>query len=146
MPPLPDPISAFWPPSTRLRKLIRYLCAGTTAAGANLGILFVLVHYFGVHYLAASILGVLGSMALGFALQKFWTFKDRVTHRMHFQFLGYLAVSSINLLINTGLMYLFVSRLGIWYLAAQVMAGVVIAITGYLGYHYFVFKTVSDPQ
>ncbi len=146
MPPLPDPISAFWPLSARLRKLIRYLCAGTTAAGANLLILFVLVHYFGVHYLSASVLGVLGSMAFGFALQKFWTFKDQVVHRMHFQFLGYISISGMNLIINTGLMYLFVSKLGIWYLAAQVMAGAVIAITGYIGYQRFVFKAVSVPQ
>lgn len=146
MPSLPDFISGFWPLSVRLRKLIRYLCAGTTAAGANLLILFVLVHYFDVHYLAASIFGVLGSMALGFALQKFWTFKDRVTHRMHFQFLGYISISGMNLIINTGLMYLFVSKLGIWYLAAQVMAGVVIAITGYIGYQHFVFKPASVQQ
>jgi len=146
MSPLPNLISAFWPLSSRLRKLIRYLCAGTTAAGANLLILFVLVHYFELYYLTASVIGVLSSMLLGFALQKFWTFKDRITNRMHFQFLGYIIISGMNLVINTGLMYLFVSKLGIWYLAAQVLAGIVIAITGYIGYQHFVFKPVSAQQ
>ncbi len=132
--------------SERLRRLVRYLCSGVTAALLNIGILFILVEYVQIHYLSASICAVLGSMVAGFTLQKFWTFKDRGLARTHVQFTGYAAVSALNLVVNTSVMYVLVSFLGVWYIAAQVIAGGCIAVTGYIGYRNFVFKAACDPQ
>jgi putative flippase GtrA len=141
-----SPFHTLFPLSPQLHKLFRYICSGVTAAAGNLLILFTLVHYFGVHYLPASVCAVLGSMALGFTLQKFWTFRDHKTENVHVQFLGYVIIGGMNLLINTTLVYFFVSVLGVWYLLAQIFAGFFIAITGYFGYQRFVFKQVSSPQ
>ncbi len=132
--------------SKRLRRLFRYLCSGVTAALLNIGILFVLVEFGQVHYLPASICAVLGSMVAGFTLQKFWTFKDLGLARTHVQFTGYAVVSALNLVVNTSVMYIFVSLLGVWYIAAQIIAGGCIAVTGYIGYRNFVFKAACDPQ
>ncbi|KND47930.1 MAG: hypothetical protein AB199_04200 [Parcubacteria bacterium C7867-004] len=128
----------------KIRKLLRYLFSGTTAALGNLLILFVLVHFFGFHYLLASILAVLGSMTLGFTLQKYWTFRDHtVASGVHVQFAGYALVGLINLCVNTVVVYVLVDILGLWYLFAQIAGGVVIAVTGYVAYHGVVFKQAS---
>lgn len=132
--------------SPKLRKLVRYVLAGTTAAAGNIGILFVLVEYFHIYYLAASVLSYLGALGLGFTLQKFWTFRDHSTHKTHFQLFLYMGVTTMNLGINTTLMYFFVSVLGIWYIAAQVLAGGAIAVTGYIAYQGFVFKETVRPE
>lgn len=132
--------------SPRIWKIARYVVAGTTAALCNLSILFTLVHFFHLHYLIASVLSFIGSIGAGFLLQKFWTFRDQASTGTHLQLVLYIGVTTINLGINTALMYLFVSVLGIWYLAAQVLAGVCIAVTGYFGYQNLVFKPASSPQ
>lgn len=132
----------------KIQKIIRYVFAGTTAALGNISILFILVQFFHLHYLLASVLSYVGSMALGFTLQKLWAFRDKTTDRVPVQFLFYIAVSTMNLIINTGAMYVFVSIFGIWYIAAQFLSGIIIAVTGYIGYQTFVFnkKTVEPTK
>jgi dolichol-phosphate mannosyltransferase len=126
-----------------IAKVIRFLVSGTTAAAVNVGTLFVLVHYLGVYYLIASILAFLTSVALGFTLQRFWTFRDRASGPIHRQFAGYAVVTTMNLGINTIVVYVLVEYAGVWYLLAQIAGGLLIAVTGYLAYHFFVFTPAS---
>ena len=129
----------------RVFHLIRYIISGATAAATNVGILFLLVQFVGVHYLSASIMAYLLAIVVSFTLQKFWTFQDRPTHDIHAQFFRYVTVVLANLAVNTVLMYIFVTHLHIWYIFAQIMAIAVIAITGYFGYKYFVFVERAAP-
>ncbi len=125
---------------TRLFRFLRYLISGGTAAATNFTTFFLLVHFGHVYYLYASVIAFVVSVGVSFAMQKFWTFQDRPTHDMHAQFARYLVVILLNLLLNTTLVYLFVEYGGVWYLFSQMLATAVIAITGYVGYRYFVFR------
>lgn len=132
--------------SPRLQKLARYIISGGTAATINLSTLFLLVHFLHIYYLAASVASFSTALVVSFLMQKFWTFQNAETTGMHFQFARYILTTvTVNLGINTGLMYLFVSILGIWYLAAQVLAGIILAVFSYFIYQMFVFKQVSSP-
>lgn len=124
----------------RTYRLIRYLSSGGTAAASNLAVLFLLVHVGHLHYLAASVIAFVMSIAVSFSMQKFWTFQDMPIHDVHTQFARYLAVLLVNLALNTILMYLFVEKIGMWYLSAQVLATTVVAVTGYIGYKHIVFR------
>jgi putative flippase GtrA len=125
---------------TRLFKLLRYLISGGTAAAVNFATLFVLVQFLHVHYLSASILAFVVSIAVSFAMQKFWTFRDKLTHDIHMQFSRYVVVISSSLLINTVLVYLMVEKLYIWYMFAQVTATIVVAVINFFAYRHFVFE------
>ena len=46
----------------------------------------------------------------------------------------FFAVNLVNLGINAGLLYLFVEYLGIWYIAAQLIAAILIAFESYFVY------------
>ncbi len=127
-----------------MHKVLRFIISGCTATAVNLITLFALVHFFAVWYLLASIISVIASTAISFTLQKFWTFRDHTTSGMHFQFMIYVGITAVNICINTALMYLFVSILGIWYLIAQVIASGLIAICNYFSYQQFVFKKDSS--
>ncbi len=129
----------------RVFKIVRYLISGGIATVSNLAILFLLVHFGHIHYLQASILAFAASVAVSFTLQKFWTFQDAPMHDMHTQFARYLAVVLANLALNTLLIYLLVELGELWYLAAQALASVVVAIVGYFGYRHFVFRNRPTP-
>ncbi len=123
----------------RIFHLLRYLISGGTAAATHVSVLYLLVQFANFHYLAASIAAYVAGIVVSFTLHKFWTFGDKPTHDMHLQFGRYLTIVVLNLVLNTSLMYLFVTQLSVWYLYAQIITTAIIAITGYLGYKYFVF-------
>lgn len=131
--------------SPRLQKILRYLAAGGASTIFNLAILFILVHFLGFFYLIGAICSYVLSIGFGFALQKFWTFRDHETSGVHIQLGIYTVIALINLGVNTGLMYLFVSILGVQYLVAQVIAAGIIAFASYINYKTFVFKASSPP-
>lgn len=126
----------------RASRLLRYLISGGTAAAANIGLLFALVQFTGMHYLPASVASFLASVAVSFTMQKFWTFQDASLRGAPMQFGRYLVVLCGNLALNTVLMYLLVDEAGLWYLYAQVLATVAVAVAGYFGYRHFVFRAV----
>ncbi len=124
----------------RIFKLIRYVTSGGTAALTNMAMLFLLVRFGGIYYLYASIIAFAVSVGVSFTMQKFWTFQDTPLHDVHAQFARCLVVILSNLALNTVLVYLFVEKIGVWYLYAQVFAAVIIAVVGYFAYRYFVFR------
>ena len=130
---------------SRIFKLVRYLISGGTAAVSNLVALFFLVQFGHVHYLKASVLAFVMSVVVSFTMQKFWTFRDNPVHDVHAQFARYLVVIIANLTLNTALVYLLVEKAHAWYLAAQFVATVIIAVTGYFGYRHFVFRDRISP-
>lgn len=130
----------------RAFKLIRYLISGGTAALVNWTTLFLLVHFAQMYYLYATILAFIVSIAASFTMQKFWTFRDNQVHDIHKQFTRYLGVISLSLLLNTALVYLLVEKMHTWYLLAQIIATVIIAITNFFAYRHFVFRERSVPN
>lgn len=129
----------------RAYHIVRYLISGGTAAISNISFLFLLVHFLSVHYLYASVIAFVMSIAVSFTMQKFWTFQDTPLHDVHVQFTRYLVVLLVNLALNTLLMYIFVEKAGLWYLYAQILATALVAIVGYFGYTYFVFRDRPAP-
>ncbi|MBY0539765.1 GtrA family protein [Patescibacteria group bacterium] len=124
----------------RMFRLMRYVFSGGTAAACNVIALFLLVEFANVHYLYASILSFIFSLAISFTLHKFLTFRNQQTDGIHKQIGRYLAVILGNLALNTTLVYALVELLGVWYLFAQIIGAALVAVTGYIGYKYFVFR------
>ena len=76
-------------------------------------------------------------------LQKFWTFKDMRKEVIRQQMILFLILSLINLLINTLLIYVFVEYMHLWYVAAAVVSGVLLAISNFFTYKHVIFTTES---
>lgn len=122
-----------------LFRIVRFVISGSIAAAGNISVLFILVHFFEMYYLYASICSFFASLGLGFTLQKFWTFRNQSFKGTHVQLVRYAAITTTNLGINTALMYLFVTILGVWYIFAQALAGMIIAVIAYIGHGSLVF-------
>jgi putative flippase GtrA len=120
-------------------KIVRYIISGIAATFTNLCMLFALVHFLYVQYLVASIGAFIFGFCVSFILQKFWTFNNREWSRAHFQLTLYLMVALVGLLINTFLIYIFVSWLNLWYLLGQFIANAIVATMSYFAYKKLVF-------
>ncbi|MFA5744859.1 MAG: GtrA family protein [Candidatus Paceibacterota bacterium] len=128
----------------QLPKIVRYIISGGTATLTNIGLLFVFVQFLQMHYLVASTIAFILSFLVSFTLQKFWTFNNREAARTHIQLAFYLTITLCNLALNTLLVYVMVSKLGLWYLLAQIIAGALIAIESYFSYKSFVFTSMPS--
>ncbi len=125
-------------------RIIRFVISGGTATSVNLGILFVLTHFFGIWYLLSSIVAFGVAFFVSFTMQKLWTFEDTSKDRLHSQAFVYLTVILVALAVNTTLIYTLVEYGHLHYLLAQFISGVFIAFMNYFSYKYLVFRDAGN--
>jgi len=122
--------------------LIRYFISGATGIVIQTLSLFVWVSVLKLHdaYLWGVVIGFCIALATSFALQKYWTFRERTHATMHRQAMWYTAVALGTLFFNTillaGARHLL-SDLGlnffhIWYLIAQFTILLLLAAVAFL--------------
>lgn len=80
------------------------------------------------------------AILVNFTLQKFWTFSNKNLRGAHKQFVKFLGVSAVNMVMNGIIMFFLVSVLGLWYIGAQVIVMVGLAVMNFMLYRIFVFK------
>ena len=132
--------------NSKIKKLIikykiyiKYIISGSTGALVNLTTLFILTEFAHVYYLMSAILAFFTSLAVGFNLQKKWTFRDN-NKKVFKQVLFYFVITGINLLIDTALLYFLVEKFDLWYMFAQVAIYGSLAIVNFILYKFLVFK------
>ncbi len=134
-----DRIIAFFIPTNYL-KVARYIIAGGTAAATDLILLYILTSVLHVWYLLSAIIAFLVAFVVSFTLQKFWTFDDQNTDRWKAQATIYMLIATINLGLNTLLMYVAVDFLHNHYFISQFVISGLLAFEQYFIYQIFVFK------
>jgi len=122
------------------KRPVKYMIAGGTAGLTDLFLLFILTDVVGVHYLLSSVLAFAVAFWLSFILQKFWTFRDDSMDKVAGQAGLYFLMQTVALGVNTLLMYTLVTILGLWYLIAQIVASLTIALVTYSLNKIYIFK------
>lgn len=125
------------------QQIFKFLIAGGFAFVVNIVALYVLTDILHIYYLVSTVAAFLISFLVSFTLQKFWTFKDASKDNVHLQLQLYLAMQVANLGLNTGLMYVFVEYLHIWYILSQVIITTVLSIVVFSINKRYIFKTQS---
>ncbi len=121
---------------------IKYVISGGISALVALILLYSLTDFFKVWYLISVVLGNVAGLFTNFCLQKYWTFRDPSSDRMQKQFMLFVTVAVIHLILNTTLMFFLVSVVGLWYMLAQVIVLGTLAIGSFLFHKKFTFKEV----
>ncbi len=124
----------------RHKNIIKFILAGGTATGLNLALLFIFHGLLKLELLVATSAAFILSFLVSFALQKFWTFRDSRQDKMVGQLFVYMGNACIGLGLNGYLMHILVEKFLVWYLLAQIIVSLVIAVWNFLVYKFFVFK------
>ncbi|MDO8589694.1 MAG: GtrA family protein [bacterium] len=124
-------------------RAIRYLISGGSAAVINLTMLFILVHFFYMWYLLASVVAFIVAVAVSFMMQKFFTFNDYTKEKIRQQSLVYLGIQILNLGVNALLLYISVDMLHIHYLISQFFVLGLVAVYSFFVFKYLVFSPDS---
>ena len=124
----------------RYKIVIKYGISGSTAVAVNLSVLYAFTDLFGMWYVASSAIAFCVSLAAGFFLQKFWTFRDRDMRRIKRQLFLYTAVGVLNLALGPVLLYAVVETFGMWYLLGQLLVLAALSVESYLINRFITFK------
>ena len=124
----------------RYKIIIKYLFSGGAAVAVNLSALYVFTDLFGIWYVASSVIAFCISLSVGFFLQKFWTFHDNDMRSIKRQMGMYAAVGVLNVILGPTLLYFVVETFAIWYLLAQFLVMVVLAVESYALNRFITFR------
>jgi len=112
-------------------KFLTYALVGGACALLNLAVLWLLTDGIGLHYLVSNMISFLALTPVGFLLQKLVTFRTpRATAGVEWP--RYFATMGSSFAANLGLMYVLVSLLGVWYLAANLAVTVLLLAANFL--------------
>jgi putative flippase GtrA len=112
-------------------KFVAYAMVGGACALLNLAVLWLLTSGFGIHYLVSTMIAFLTLTPVGFWLQKLVTFRTPRT-AAGVEWPRYFATMGSSFAANLGLMYVLVSLLGLWYLAASVVVTLLLLATNFV--------------
>lgn len=125
-------------------KLLRYLMSGGMAAAVNFVFLYIFTEWVGLYYLISVVVAFIIAVVVSFLLQKYWTFQDRESRDVRRQMMMYVSVATINTVINTFLVYVFVEYGGLHYMFGQFFASGIIALESFFVYKFFIFKNTAQ--
>ncbi len=118
-------------------RLMRFLFSGGLSLCLNLMVLYILHGLLNVWYLLASSLAFLVAVGFNFRLQKLWTFRNSRNQRGIYNQMGFfLMANCLSLIFNLFLMYAFVQIISLYYLIAQIVAAMVIAVFTFFAYSF----------
>jgi putative flippase GtrA len=116
---------SFW------RKLIAFLMVGGFCTLLNLAVQWFFTSWVGLHYLISTLISFFAITPVGFWLNKLHAFATpRALARAELP--RYFATMALSLGVNLALMYVLVSLLGLWYLAAAAVVTVLLVAANFV--------------
>jgi putative flippase GtrA len=112
-------------------KFLTYAAAGGICTLLNLAVQWLCTSVIGLHYLASAMIGFFSLTPVGFWLQKLFTFRTPQA-AVKIEWPRYFVVMACSLAANLALMYLLVSRLGVWYLLAAMIVALLLLSVNFL--------------
>lgn len=122
------------------KSIIKFFIAGCFSGGADLILLFIFHGLLKMNIVLSTSLAFILSFLISFTLQKLWTFRNYSQNKIVHQLLVYVLNAFLGLYINGLLMHLLVNRYQVWYILAQIVVNLTIAVWNFIVYKFIVFK------
>jgi len=116
-------------PRFPLTQLVRFCTVGAMGTLVNLLVLYLLVEFAKIWYMASAVAAFLAAATNNYAWNKIWTFKDETSGKLKVvrQYTTFLTASTMALAVNLAVLYALVQILQTYYLLAQLI-GILCAV------------------
>ena len=118
---------------------LKYAIVGCMGTAIDLGSLYVFVEFLRINLLLAAAMSFILAVINNFLLNKYWTFQNKSSN-IRKQFIKFLIVSMIGLLLTELFMSLLVYGLKIWYMASKLVTSGLVLMWNFLANKYWTFK------
>ncbi|MEI8364249.1 MAG: GtrA family protein [archaeon] len=122
----------------KYKTKLKYVSLGFFGEIVDFLLLFILTSFLNVYYLLSTIIAYVAGMFVNFNLHKNYTFKYNTTNlwKNLFSFFKYTMISITGLVVTVILMGVFVEFIGMHYLLAKLVAGMIAFSINYYGHSY----------
>lgn len=127
----------------RNSSFIRYLAAGSLAAFSNLALYVILLYETNIPYTFAAFIAFCCGGLVSFTLHKLWTFKNKNLSTAPHEFVKYWIFTGLNGLINSSILLLLVTWIGIKPQIANILSIAVVSVWGYFMLKHLTFNRRS---
>lgn len=108
------------------REFFRYFLVGGFAFLCDTFTLFSLTHFLKVNYLVSAPIGFLVGTAVNYVLSRAWVFERRTLQNTSAELALFTLIGVVGLGLNELILWIFQSKLGIYYLFAKGVSGVTV--------------------
>lgn len=129
-------------------QVFRYIAVGGWAFLVDFSILYFLTEFGQIHYLVSAAIAFSIAIIISYILSVTWVFSQRsVSNRLH-EFLIFLVIGILGLLLTEALMYVFTGLLHYHYLESKVIATVAILFFNFTARKTLLFsdKNIGNAQ
>lgn len=123
----------------------KYALVGIVGTAIDVGSLYVFVDILHIPVLVATAGSFLLAAVNNFVLNKFWTFQNN-NRAVRKQFIKFLIVSSVGLLLTEACMAVLVFALTLWYIASKLVTSAIVLAWNFLANKYWTFKDAMRPS
>lgn len=123
-----------------LNQIIKFGIVGVLAFCIDYGTLFILVQYLGIYYLIASAISFTISVIFNYIFSMKFVFVRRDDISRKKEFVVFVTLSIIGLLINQVIMWFSVDVLNIFYMFSKIIATAVVMIWNFVSRKLFLEK------
>ncbi len=121
-------------------QIFRYFWAGSVAYAVDCSLLATLVEAYGVHYLNAAAIAFLVGNLVSYALNVLWVFDRRTFKRRGTEYLIFVALGIIGVIMNHYCIRFFTEYEHLHYLESKFVAMVVVSIFNFVARKYILFR------
>jgi putative flippase GtrA len=120
-------------------QLLRYSFVGINGTIIDIGSLAIMVDYFKFNLWVATFVAFSVAVIHNFIFNKYWTFKDQSKYFFN-QYLKFLIVSVVGLIITITMMYIFTIFLGVWYIVSKLIISLFVLAWNFFANYSWTFK------
>lgn len=115
-----------------IKQIGRFLVVGGLAFLVDYGVLWTMVDLLKANYLVASTLSFSVSVIFNYALSSIWVFESAGNGNQIGNFVVFVAMSVVGLLLNLAIMWFAVDALELYYLVAKVGSTGIVMIYNFI--------------
>ncbi len=120
-----------------IKQILKFGIVGLLAFIIDYGLLYMLTEFLKIHYLISSIVSFSVSVIFNYIMSIKWVFDINKKQGIK-DFIVFIVLSIIGLIINSILMYLMVDMIGMYYMIAKLFSTVVVMVYNFITRKIFV--------
>lgn len=114
------------------KQIIKFGIVGTVAFVIDYLLLYVFVEYLGIYYLISSALSFTISVIFNYACSMKFVFVSRDDISKESEFVVFIILSIIGLIINQTMMWIMVDKLRIYYMFSKILVTLIVMIWNFI--------------
>jgi putative flippase GtrA len=121
-------------------EFLRYFLVGGFAFVCDTFTLFSLTYFIKVNYLVSAPVGFLVGTAVNYVLSRTWVFQRRTLKNTSAELMIFTLIGVVGLGLNELILWIFQSKLGIYYLFAKGVSGVIVFMWNFGARKFALFR------